>query len=86
MGPHILWAYTSRAIMGPHFLLFQSIYVLYSNVTYISCIMSCEKKIVPNCCKLLQLFQLLYEESSRGVFYCQHRPALEPTLNRFTAS
>ena len=29
---------------------------------------------------------ILYEEPSRRVFYCQHRPVLEPTLNRFTAS
>ena len=34
--------------MGPHFMLLLSIYVLYSNVTYISCIMSCGNKIVSN--------------------------------------
>ena len=29
---------------------------------------------------------LLYQESWSRVFYCQHRPALEPTFNRFTVS
>ena len=29
---------------------------------------------------------LFYQESALEVFYCQHTPALEPTLTRFTAS
>ena len=36
--------------MGLHFMLLLSIYVLYSNVTYISCIMSCGNKIVSIVC------------------------------------
>ena len=38
--------------LGPHFMLLLPIYVLYSNVTYISCIMSCGNKIVSYCFKL----------------------------------
>ena len=43
--------------MGPHFMLLPSIYVLYSNVSYIypvSC-MSCGNKIVS---KLFEIFHL----------------------------
>ena len=44
--------------MGPHFMLLLSIYVLYSNVTNISCIMSCGNKIVSNCCFKCILFKI----------------------------
>ena len=59
-GEGNLWAY-----MGPHFMLLLSIYVLYSNVTYISCIMSCGNKIVKlfqNC--TVQVYALLYWDQS----------------------
>ena len=49
--------------MGPHFMLLLSIYVLYSNVTYIyiyiyiyiSCIVSCGNKLVPNCFNVITI-------------------------------
>ena len=41
----------------PHFMLLLSIYVLYSNVTYISCIMSCGNKIVSNCFKKIVTYK-----------------------------
>ena len=46
--------------MGPHFMLLLSIYVLYSNVTDISCIMSCGNKIVS------KLFQIVRREMTSG--------------------
>ena len=51
--------------MGPHFMLLLSIYVLYSNVTYISCIMSCGNKIVSNCFKIVSnCFKIVTERIS----------------------
>ena len=54
--------------MGPHFMLLLSTYVLYSNVTYISCIMSCVNKIVSNCFKncFKSYFKLFHYTSCSG--------------------
>ena len=45
------------SLYGPHFMLLLSIYVLYSNVTYISSIMSCGNKILSNCFKLFKILE-----------------------------
>ena len=61
--------------MGPHSTLLLPIYVLYFNVTYISCIMSCGNKIVSK----LKLFHFNSKQTREAVdlpLTCHPSPSL----------